>query len=118
MTKYEHAQARITGCLIGAQVEHPPRAVIAHRVGDEAAARILDGAHEGRVGGKLQQDCVARFTERHDRREAGLHQIADRDRVGGIGVPAEAPLHSADEGRGQHAVARGITVFLVSRQSR
>jgi hypothetical protein len=35
-----------------------------------------------------------------------------------LGVPAEAPLHAADEGRGQHAVARGIAVFLVSRQAR
>src|SRR5215831_17312264 len=71
MAEYQHAQARIRGGLIGAQIEHPPRAVIAHRVSDQAAARILDGAHEGRVGGKLQQDCVARFAERHDRGEAG-----------------------------------------------
>jgi hypothetical protein len=107
MAEYQHAQARMKGCLIGTKIEHPPRAVIAHRAGNQAAARILDGAHEGRVGGKLQQDCVTRFAERHNGGEAGLHQIADCDRVCGIGVPAEAPLHAADEGRGQHAVARG-----------
>ena len=73
MAKYQHAQAAIGGCFIGAQIEHPPRAVIAHRIGDQAAAGVLDGTHERRVRGDLQQDRVARFAEGHHRGEAGLH---------------------------------------------
>ena len=113
MAEYQHARARIGRRFVGGEVEHPARAVVAHRVGDQAAAGVLDGAHERRIGRQLQQDRVARLAERHDRGEAGLHQIADRDRVGGIRVPAEAPLHAADEGRGQRTLARGIAVFLV-----
>src|SRR5271170_3005176 len=33
-------------------------------------------------------------------------------------MPAEAPLHTANEGRSQHAVACSIAVLLVSRQAR
>ena len=51
MAKYQHAQARVGRCFIGFQVEHPARAIVAHGVGDQAAARVLDGAHEGRIRG-------------------------------------------------------------------
>ena len=118
VAEYQHAQARIRGGLVGGEVEHPPRAVVAHRVGDQATAGVLDGAHEGRIGWKLQQNRVTRLAERHDRGEAGLHQIADRDRVGGIRVPAETSLHAADKGLGQHTLARGIAIFLVLGQAR
>jgi hypothetical protein len=47
----------------------------------------------------LQQNRVARLAERHDRGEAGLHQVTDRYGIGGIRVPVEAPLHAADESR-------------------
>ena len=37
--------------------------------------------------------------------------------VGGVDGPAEAALHAAGEGGGEHALARGVAVFLVVGQA-
>ena len=117
MAEDQHAGARIGCGFVGGEIEHPACAVVAHRVGDQAAAGVVDRGHERRIGRQLQQHRVAWVAERHHRGEAGLHQIADRVGVGGIGLPAEAALHAAGERGGQRTFARGVAVFLVAGET-
>ena len=114
MAEDQHACARIRRGLVGGEVEHPARAVVAHRIGDQAAASVVDRGHERRIGRQLQQHRVTRVAECHHRGEAGLHQIADGVCIGRIGLPTEAVLHAAGERRGQCALARGVAVFLAA----